>query len=161
MTDEKTNLEEPTELPDYDEQEQEAMAEVSTGVQKFVPYHKSGVLSFFVVVVVFTVFFFPAVALVVYRGTHVAMNSTGWKDFMLNPLLFRAISDCGFEHPSEVQHAVIPQAILGTDVICQAKSGMGKTAVFVISVIQQNPEPKVCTNHHHRLADQCLGTIPR
>jgi len=76
------------------------------------------------------------------KGTHVAMNSTGWKDFMLNPLLFRAISDCGFEHPSEVQHAVIPQAILGTDVICQAKSGMGKTAVFVISVIQQNPEPK-------------------
>ena len=80
-----------------------------------------------------------------YRDTHIAMHSTGWKDFMLNPQLFHAISDCGFEHPSEVQHAVIPQAILGTDIICQAKSGMGKTAVFVISVIQLDPEPKVCT----------------
>jgi hypothetical protein len=36
-----------------------------------------------------------------------------------------------------VQHECIPQAILGMDVICQAKSGMGKTAVFVISVLQQ------------------------
>ena len=39
--------------------------------------------------------------------------------------------------PSPVQHECIPQAILGMDVICQAKSGMGKTAVFVISVLQQ------------------------
>ncbi len=36
-----------------------------------------------------------------------------------------------------VQHECIPQAILGMDVICQATSGMGKTAVFVISVLQQ------------------------
>lgn len=57
--------------------------------------------------------------------------------------------DLDFQHPSEVQHECIPQAILGTDVICQAKSGMGKTAVFVLSVLQQldnNPAP-VCTSH--------------
>jgi hypothetical protein len=41
-----------------------------------------------------------------------------------------------------VQHECIPQAILGTDVICQAKSGMGKTAVFVLAVLQQiDPQP--------------------
>jgi len=51
--------------------------------------------------------------------------------------LIRAITDCGFEHPSEVQHECIPQAILGTDVLCQAISGMGKTAVFVLSILQQ------------------------
>ncbi|KAI7989286.1 DEAD-box ATP-dependent RNA helicase 56 [Camellia lanceoleosa] len=51
--------------------------------------------------------------------------------------LLRAIVDSGFEHPSEVQHECIPQAILGMDVICQAKSGMGKTAVFVLSTLQQ------------------------
>lgn len=38
---------------------------------------------------------------------------------------------------SPVQHECIPQAILGMDVICQAKSGMGKTAVFVLSTLQQ------------------------
>jgi len=47
------------------------------------------------------------------------------------------VVDCGFEHPSEVQHECIPQAILGMDVLCQAKSGMGKTAVFVLSTLHQ------------------------
>ena len=41
-----------------------------------------------------------------------------------------------------VQHECIPQAILGMDVLCQAKSGMGKTAVFVITVLLQlDPVP--------------------
>ena len=99
------------------------------------------------------------------KDTHIAMHSTGWKDFMLNPQLFHAISDCGFEHPSEVQHAVIPQAILGTDIICQAKSGMGKTAVFVISVIQLDPEPKnletVVLAHTRELAMQICKEFTR
>lgn len=56
---------------------------------------------------------------------------------MLKPELLRAIQDCGFEHPSEVQHECIPQAILGQDILCQAKSGMGKTAVFTLAVLQQ------------------------
>ena len=36
-----------------------------------------------------------------------------------------------------VQHECIPQAILSMDVLCQAKSGMGKTAVFVLATLQQ------------------------
>lgn len=36
-----------------------------------------------------------------------------------------------------VQHECIPQAILGMDIVCQAKSGMGKTAVFVLATLQQ------------------------
>lgn len=38
---------------------------------------------------------------------------------------------------SIVQQVCIPQSILGTDVLCQAKSGLGKTAVFVLSSLQQ------------------------
>jgi ATP-dependent RNA helicase UAP56/SUB2 len=62
---------------------------------------------------------------------------SGFRDFLLKPELLRAVRDCGFEHPSEVQHECIPQAILGMDIVCQAKSGMGKTAVFVLAVLQQ------------------------
>jgi len=69
--------------------------------------------------------------------TYSAIHSSGFREFLLKPELLRAISDCGFEHPSEVQHEAIPQAILGTDVLCQAKSGMGKTAVFVLAMLQQ------------------------
>lgn len=68
---------------------------------------------------------------------YVAVHSSGFRELMLKPELLRAIVDCGFEHPSEVQSACIPQAILGNDIICQAKSGMGKTAVFVLSTLQQ------------------------
>jgi len=64
------------------------------------------------------------------------IHASGFRDFLLKPELLRAIVDCGFEHPSEVQHECIPQAILGTDILCQAKSGMGKTAVFVLAILQ-------------------------
>ncbi|KAB7501748.1 Spliceosome RNA helicase Ddx39b [Armadillidium nasatum] len=61
----------------------------------------------------------------------------GFRDFLLKPEILRAIVDCGFEHPSEVQHECIPQAVLGMDILGQAKSGMGKTAVFVLATLQQ------------------------
>jgi len=65
-----------------------------------------------------------------------AIRASGFRDFLLKEELMKAIVECGFEHPSEVQHACIPQAILGTDILCQAKSGMGKTAVFVLACCQ-------------------------
>eukprot|EP00816_Leptocylindrus_hargravesii_P013615 CAMPEP_0196825026 /NCGR_PEP_ID=MMETSP1362-20130617/92818_1 /TAXON_ID=163516 /ORGANISM="Leptocylindrus danicus, Strain CCMP1856" /LENGTH=394 /DNA_ID=CAMNT_0042205391 /DNA_START=976 /DNA_END=2159 /DNA_ORIENTATION=- len=69
-----------------------------------------------------------------------AFTASGFKDFILKPELLRAVIDCGFEHPSEVQHECIPQAVLGMDIICQAKSGMGKTAVFVLATLHQLTE---------------------
>lgn len=76
------------------------------------------------------------------EDTYSTIHSCGFREFLLKPELLRSIVDCGFEHPSEVQHECIPQAILGTDVVCQAKSGMGKTAVFVLAVLQQlDPVP--------------------
>eukprot|EP00921_Rhytidocystis_pertsovi_P005198 GHVQ01009003.1.p1 GENE.GHVQ01009003.1~~GHVQ01009003.1.p1 ORF type:complete len:471 (+),score=80.84 GHVQ01009003.1:433-1845(+) len=71
------------------------------------------------------------------RGNYVAIHASGFRDFFLKPELVRAIGDAGFEHPSEVQHETIPHAITGVDILCQAKSGMGKTAVFVLSILQQ------------------------
>lgn len=48
--------------------------------------------------------------------------------------------------PTTVQQVCIPQAILGTDVLCQAKSGLGKTAVFVLTTLQQvEPVPGECS----------------
>jgi superfamily II DNA/RNA helicase len=84
------------------------------------------------------------------KGSYVSIHSSGFKDFLLKPELLRAIMDCGFEHPSEVQHECIPQAILGMDVICQAKSGMGKTAVFVLATLQQiEPSTSPYTSYTH------------
>lgn len=35
------------------------------------------------------------------KGSYVGIHSTGFRDFLLKPELLRAITDCGFEHPSE------------------------------------------------------------
>jgi len=79
----------------------------------------------------------PAATKETKKGSYVGIHATGFRDLLLKPELMKAITDCGFEHPSEVQQQAIPQAILGMDVLCQAKSGMGKTAVFVIATMQQ------------------------
>ena len=34
------------------------------------------------------------------KGSYVGIHSTGFRDFLLKPELLRAITDCGFEHPS-------------------------------------------------------------
>merc|ERR1740117_1110208 len=49
-------------------------------------------------------------------STYSGIHASGFRDFLLKPELLRAVVDCGFEHPSEVQHECIPQAILGMDV---------------------------------------------
>ena len=99
-------------------------------------------------------------------GTYSGIHASGFRDFLLKPELLRAVVDCGFEHPSEVQHECIPQAILGMDVLCQAKSGMGKTAVFVLSTLHQL-EPKegtvgaVVLCHTRELAYQISNEFER
>ena len=91
------------------------------------------------------------------------IHDAGFKDFVLKPDLLRAITDASFEHPSAVQHECIPRAIMGLDILCQAKAGMGKTAVFVIGTVQQlagsaalaaNKPLVLCIGHTHELAGQ-------
>jgi len=71
------------------------------------------------------------------KGSYVGASAASFQDMLLKNELMSAIRDAGFEHPSEVQHSAIPAAMTGTDLICQAKSGMGKTAVFVLATLQQ------------------------
>ena len=73
-------------------------------------------------------------------GGYSTAQIRGFREFLLRPELNRAIMDNGFEHPSEVQHQTIPAAILGQDILAQAKSGMGKTAVFVLALLHQIAE---------------------
>lgn len=60
----------------------------------------------------------------------------------------------------------MPHSTFGKSVICQAKSGMGKTAVFVISLLQQiDPESKdvaaIIVGHTRELAQQINSEIER
>jgi ATP-dependent RNA helicase UAP56/SUB2 len=100
------------------------------------------------------------------KGHYVGIHASTFRDFILKPELLRAVVDCGFEHPSAVQQECIPQAVLGMDVICQAKSGMGKTAVFVLATLHQlepvDGEVSVLVLCHTReLAYQIKGEYDR
>jgi len=62
----------------------------------------------------------------------------------LNESLLKAISDLGFENPSEVQEKAIPLLLeKDTDIVALAQTGTGKTAAFGFPLIQKiNPDNK-------------------
>lgn len=55
---------------------------------------------------------------------------------MLRDELLRGIYAYGFEKPSAIQQRAIIPMVMGRDTIAQAQSGMGKTATFVIGILQ-------------------------
>ncbi|KAJ1732572.1 Suppressor of the cold-sensitive snRNP biogenesis mutant brr1-1 [Coemansia biformis] len=100
------------------------------------------------------------------KGSYAGVHSTSFRDFLMKPELLRAIVDCGFEHPSEVQQETIPAAINGNDVLCQAKSGLGKTAVFVLATLNKiTPVPSTVSAivlcHTRELAYQIKNEYAR
>jgi len=68
---------------------------------------------------------------------HAARHAWGVRKLLPRVDLFRALGDCGLEHFLKAQNGFIPQAIMGTDLFCPAKSGMGKMTVFVLVCLQQ------------------------
>ena len=64
-------------------------------------------------------------------------------------LLLKGIFEKGYENPSPVQEEVIPVALQKKDIIARAKNGTGKTASFVIPILQlinTNPKDKKMLN---------------
>ena len=55
----------------------------------------------------------------------------------LSPALLRAVRELGFTVPTPVQHAAIPPALAGKDVLASAQTGTGKTAAFGIPLIER------------------------
>ena len=47
----------------------------------------------------------------------------------------KGLNDAGYAHPSPVQWSTLPLANIGVDLVVQAKSGTGKTLVFVLSTL--------------------------
>ena len=56
---------------------------------------------------------------------------------MIQDQLKQNIQKEGFEYPSEVQKQCLPHALSGSDVLCQGKAGMGKTAIFIFTIINR------------------------
>jgi ATP-dependent RNA helicase RhlE len=54
----------------------------------------------------------------------------------LSPAILRAISERGYVTPTPIQIAAIPEILRGGDVLAAAQTGSGKTAAFVLPLLQ-------------------------
>ena len=58
-------------------------------------------------------------------------------DFGLDPLIQKAVSDQGYITPTPIQAKAIPHVLEGRDLMGAAQTGTGKTAAFVLPIIQK------------------------
>jgi superfamily II DNA/RNA helicase len=63
-------------------------------------------------------------------------GSSGFAVFQLQASLQAAIDALGFHSPTPVQEQVIPQALVGKDLLVSSQTGSGKTAAFLIPLLQ-------------------------
>jgi ATP-dependent RNA helicase RhlE len=61
----------------------------------------------------------------------------GFRAFGLDDRLTRAVANLGFEAPTPVQSDAIPPALAGRDVLACAMTGSGKTAAFVLPILER------------------------
>jgi ATP-dependent RNA helicase RhlE len=55
----------------------------------------------------------------------------------LRPELLRAVADSGYDTPTPVQREAIPAVLAGRDLMAGAQTGTGKTAAFVLPILQR------------------------
>ena len=60
-----------------------------------------------------------------------------FSSFNLHPALLRAVADAGFTQPTPIQRDGIPQGMAGRDVLACAMTGSGKTAAFLLPILQR------------------------
>jgi len=67
-------------------------------------------------------------------------TTTNFEEFGLDERLLRAIADLGYERPTQVQAALIPLGLAGTDILAQSRTGTGKTLAFSLPILQRLAE---------------------
>lgn len=72
----------------------------------------------------------------------------------LSPVMLCALERAGYLEPTPVQAGVIPRALAGADVMGQAQTGTGKTAAFVIPILERLEPP------HSKTGPRAVVLVP-
>jgi ATP-dependent RNA helicase RhlE len=60
-----------------------------------------------------------------------------FEEIGLAPVLVRAVTELGYDEPTPIQRMAIPLALEGKDVLGRAQTGTGKTAAFMLPILQR------------------------
>lgn len=93
-------------------------------------------------------------------------DTTVFAQLTLSRPLLRGVAAMGFVRPTPIQSSVIPVALAGRDVCASAVTGSGKTAAFVLPILERLTQRALgigikclILTPTRELAAQCLGMI--
>lgn len=69
-------------------------------------------------------------------------NAASFADLGLSETVLAAVADMGYELPTPVQAASIPEVLAGRDLLAAAQTGTGKTAAFLLPTLDRLPHVK-------------------
>lgn len=64
-------------------------------------------------------------------------KSGGFESLNLSPNVFRGVKRKGYKVPTPIQRKTMPLILAGVDVVAMARTGSGKTAAFLVPMLQR------------------------
>jgi ATP-dependent RNA helicase DeaD len=65
------------------------------------------------------------------------VTQKGFGELALSKVMIAALAEANYQTPTPVQAGMIPRALEGIDIVAQARTGTGKTAAFVIPILER------------------------
>lgn len=84
-----------------------------------------------------------------------------FKSFGLSPSIYSAVEEAGFSEPTDVQLEAIPAIMNSKDVLARAETGSGKTAAFVLPILERILRQKLAKQAQNKPLDKSnvVGTL--
>lgn len=82
-------------------------------------------------------------------------KGTSFTNFSLSKLLIKGLSEMEYYTPTKVQEKVIPVALKGHDILVNSETGSGKTACFLLPIIQ-----KIISTRNSNCSSHALILVP-
>ncbi|MFZ0789760.1 MAG: DEAD/DEAH box helicase, partial [Chromatiaceae bacterium] len=88
------------------------------------------------------------------------LTETRFDSFDLDPRILQGLADAGFTHCTPIQAETLPIALDGRDVAGQAQTGTGKTAAFLLALLQRLLAAPAPHKEHGRSHPRALIVAP-
>ena len=72
-----------------------------------------------------------------HESSAIELSNSSFQDFNLSRPILRGLAAVGFTNPTPIQRSTVPVALLGKDIVGSAVTGSGKTAAFVVPILER------------------------